>query len=163
MHQGRGSDLSGLNVGRIRCYHPNPDGLNYSCRVDGKFDRLLEWHLSAERVAYQMEAIRHIRSLASPANAHMRLAAGHLIPGQSIPTQTEQCPGYQTSAPSETAGMQYLPVLIGVPVGVVGFLILACVGWGLLHRQKKRNARRYPRDSRPTKASGAHTEAGLHP
>jgi hypothetical protein len=66
------------------------------------------------------------------------------VPGDSVLTQTEQCPVYQTSEPAENGSpsMRYLDVIIGVPVGVVGFLIFVCVGLCVLHRKPK--SRRHP-------------------
>jgi hypothetical protein len=66
------------------------------------------------------------------------------IPGQSVPTQTEQCPGYRTSEPAENGdpSMKNFPVIVGVTVGVVCFLILVCIGFCVRH--SKRNSRRPP-------------------
>lgn len=61
------------------------------------------------------------------------------VPGQSVPTQTEQCPGYHTSQPAENLdpSFRYVPVIIGVTVGVVCFLIFMGIGLCVLQRKKK--------------------------
>ncbi|OIW22636.1 hypothetical protein CONLIGDRAFT_687461 [Coniochaeta ligniaria NRRL 30616] len=80
------------------------------------------------------------------------------IPGQSVPTQTEQCPGYRTSEPAENGdpAMQNLPVIVGVTVGVVGFLILVCIGLCMLRRKRKpRRPPPYQRTSQANQGAGS--------